>query len=322
MKAIRVHQTGGPEELRFEDVPAPEPGPGQARIRIQVSGVNFIDVYHRTGLYKLALPFTPGMEGSGVVDAVGDGVTNVTVGDRVAYAMNLGSYAEYALVNAWQLVKLPAGVDFQQAGAAMLQGMTAHYLAFSTFPLRSGETALVHAAAGGVGLLLLQMGKIIGATLIGTVSTPEKGELAKAAGADHVILYEQTDFEAEVTRITGGRGVDVVYDSVGRNTFDRSLRCLRPRGMLALFGQSSGLVPPFDPSLLASRGSVYLTRPVLGNYAASQEEIAWRAGDVLRWISEGRLKIRIDRTVPLEDAAQAHRVLEARQTAGKVLLLT
>ncbi len=320
MKAIRVHETGGPEKLQYEESAKPVPGPGQALVKVQAIGVNFIDIYHRSGLYKLPLPFTPGSEAAGVVDAVGEGVNTVAVGDRVAYAMNIGAYAEYAVVNDWQLVQLPDGVDFPTAAALMLQGMTAHYLMYSTFPLRSGETALVHAAAGGVGLLLLQIGKMIGATLIGTVSTREKRDLALAAGADHVVLYEQTDFEAEVKKLTDGRGVHVVYDSVGRTTFDGSLRCLRPRGMLVLFGQSSGPVPPLDPAVLAGRGSVYLTRPSLANYAATRDEIEWRAGDILRWVREGRLKVRIDATYPLREAAEAHRALAGRKTTGKVIL--
>jgi NADPH:quinone reductase len=320
MKAIRVHETGGPEKLVYEDVPNPAPGPGQALVKVHAIGVNFIDIYHRSGLYKLPLPFTPGSEAAGVVEAVGEGVTEVTPGERVAYAMNLGAYAEYALANAWQLVKLPDGVDFPAGAALMLQGMTAHYLLHSTFPLRTRETALVHAAAGGVGLLAMQIGRMIGATLVGTVSTPAKRDLALEAGADHVILYEEADFETEVHRLTDGRGVHVVYDSVGRTTFERSLRCLRPRGMLVLFGQSSGPVPPVDPGILAARGSVYLTRPSLTNYAANREEIAWRAGDILRWLAEGRLRVRIDSTFPLGEAAEAHRALAGRKTTGKVIL--
>jgi NADPH:quinone reductase len=320
MKAIRVHEAGGPEKLVYEDVPTPVPGPGQALVRLHAIGLNFIDIYHRTGLYKLPLPFVPGSEAAGIVEAVGDGVTEVKPGERVAYAMNLGAYAEYALVKAWQLVKLPEGVDFTAGAALMLQGMTAHYLLYSTYPLRSGETALVHAAAGGVGLLMMQIGKMIGATMIGTVSTPAKRDLALEAGADHVILYEETDFEQEVQKLTDGRGVHVVYDSVGRTTFDRSLRCLRPRGMLVLFGQSSGPVPPVDPGALAARGSVYLTRPSLNSYVATREELAWRAGDVLRWVAEGKLRVRIDSTFPLREAAEAHRALAGRKTTGKVIL--
>jgi NADPH:quinone reductase len=321
MKAIRVHETGGIEKLQYEDLPVPNPGPGQARVTLRAIGVNFIDTYHRRGWYKLPLPFTPGMEGAGVVDAVGDGVTAVRPGDRVAWAMSIGSYAECALVNANILVHLPEGADFLAGAAVMLQGMTAHYLAYSTFPLRSGETALVHAGAGGVGLLLTQIARMIGARIIATVSTPHKAELARNAGADHVILYDETDFETEVKRITEGRGVDVVYDSVGKTTFEKGLNCLRPRGMMVLFGQSSGVVPPLDPGLLATRGSLYLARPTLGHYTLDREELEWRASDVLGWVADGRLKLRIERTYPLNAAADAHRDLEARQTTGKLLLL-
>lgn len=320
MKAIRVHETGGPEKLVYEDVQIPEPGPGQARVKISAIGLNFIDVYFRTGLYKTSLPFILGSEAAGTVDAVGEGVTGVRPGDRVAYAGAMGAYAEYSVVEAWQLVGVPAGIDFPTAAAAMLQGMTAHYLVHSTYPLKSGQTVLLHAAAGGVGLLLTQMARRIGARVIGTVSTEEKAELAKGAGADHVILYERSDFEEEVRRITGGSGVDVVYDSVGRTTFDKSLNCLKRRGMMVLFGQSSGPVPPLDPNILNPKGSLYLTRPNMAHYTATAEELAWRAGDVLRWVSEGSLKIRVDRVYPLREAAEAHRALQARRTAGKVLL--
>ena len=320
MKAIRVHETGGPEKLKYEDIQVSEPGAGQARVKIHAIGLNFIDVYFRTGLYKTPLPFIPGMEAAGVVDAVGEGVTSVSPGDRVAYAMNLGAYAEFALVNAGQLVKLPTHVDFKTGAAALLQGMTAHYLTHSTFPLQSGQTALVHAAAGGAGLLVVQMAKMIGARVIGTVSTEEKASLAQAAGADHVILYEQVDFESEVKKITEGQGVEVVYDSVGRKTFDKGLNCLRRRGMMVLFGQSSGPVPPLDPNTLNPKGSLYLTRPSLGHYIALPEELQWRAEDVLKWVESGQLKLRIDQSFPLKDAAEAHRALEGRKTTGKVLL--
>ena len=321
MKAIRIHEAGGPEKMLYEEVPLPSPGPGQARIKIHAIGLNFIDVYFRTGLYKAPLPMTPGMEAAGVVDAIGHGVANVAPGDRVVYAGNLGAYAEFALANAWQLLKLPQSVDFQTGAAAILQGMTAHYLTHSTYPLKSGDTALVHAAAGGAGLLIIQMAKMIGATIIGTVSTEEKAKLAKQAGADHVILYTQTDFAAEVKKLTEGRGVDVVYDAVGKTTFDKGLQCLRPRGMMVLFGQASGPVPPFDPGILNTMGSLYLTRPSLGHYTRTPEELQWRAGDVFKWVGEQTLKLRIDRTFSLRDAAQAHQVLEARQSAGKILLL-
>lgn len=321
MKAIRVHEIGGPENLRYEEVATPSPGPGQALVRVQAVGLNFIDVYHRTGLYKLPLPFTPGMEAAGVVDAVGPEVKDLLPGTRVAYAMSLGACADYAVVDTSKLVKLPDGLDFRQGAALMLQGMTAQYLAYSTYPLKKGETVLVHAAAGGVGLLLVQVAKMIGAQIIGTVSTPEKAELARAAGADHLVLYKDSDFVTEVRRITGGRGVDVVYDSVGRTTFEKSLNCLRPRGLLVLFGQSSGPVPPVDLNILNAKGSVYVTRPSLAHYSATREELERRAGDVLRWVQEGKLKPRIDRTYPLKEAAQAHRALERRETAGKVILI-
>jgi NADPH2:quinone reductase len=321
MNAIQVKRCGSPEVLELVEIPKPAPGPKQALVKIEAAGVNFIDVYFRTGLYKADPPFTPGMEAAGVVEAVGPEVTEVAPGDRVAYAMVRGSYAGYALVPSWQLVKIPGAVDSKTAAAAMLQGMTAHYLTHSTFPLKKGDTALVHAAAGGAGLLLAQTAKILGARVIGTVSTEAKAAAARAAGADETILYTQQDFETEVKRLTGGRGVDVVYDSVGQTTFLKGLNCLRPRGMMALFGQSSGPVAPLDPGLLAAKGSLFLTRPTLANYAATREELEWRAGDVLRWVESGALKIRIDRAYPLGEAAQAHRDLEGRKTSGKLLLI-
>jgi NADPH2:quinone reductase len=321
MKAVRVHATGGREKLVYEEVQAPISGPGQVRVKNAAIGVNFIDVYYRTGVYRTALPFVPGMEASGVIEDLGAGVSGWSKGDRVAYTMTMGSYADYTLVNPAQLVKLPEGVDFHVGAAAMLQGMTAHYLAFSTYPLRSGETALVHAAAGGVGLLLVQICRMIGAKVIATVSTEAKGELARGAGAEHVILYSTADFESEVKAITEGRGVDVIYDSVGRTTFDKDLNCLRRRGMLVLFGQSSGVVPPFDLNILNAKGSLYVTRPSLSHYSSTPEELRWRAGDVFEWIHDGKLKLRIDRTLPLKEAAKAHEALETRQTSGKILLL-
>jgi len=320
MKAIRVSQPGGPEVLASQEVPVPAPGPGQARIKVAAVGVNFIDVYFRTGLYKTALPFTPGMEAAGTVDAVGEGVTEVAPGDRVAYAMNLGAYADYALATAWQLVRLPDSVDFRLGAATMLQGMTAHYLTRSTYALKPGDTALVHAAAGGVGLLLVQMAKLAGARVIGTVSTAEKEALARDAGADHVIRYTETPFEPAVKELTAGQGVDVVYDSVGRDSFEGSLNSLKRRGLLALFGQSSGPVPPIDPNILNPKGSLYLTRPSLAHYISGRQELAWRAGEVFGWIAEGKLRVRIHDTFPLSDAAAAHRALEGRATTGKVLL--
>jgi NADPH2:quinone reductase len=320
MKAIRVHTPGGQEALVFEETPAPVPGPGDALVRLSAAGVNFIDIYHRTGLYPLPLPFTPGNEGAGVVESVGPDVTEVRPGDRVAYAMATGSYAELAVVPAFRLVPVPARVSFEAAAAAMLQGMTAHYLAHSTFPLAAGHQALVHAAAGGVGLLLVQMAKKRGARVLATVSTEAKAEAARRAGADVVIRYTEEDFEAVARRETDGRGLDVVYDSVGKTTFDKSLRSLRPRGLLALFGQSSGPVPPFDPGELAKRGSLYLTRPSLAHYNLDRAELLARAGDVLSWMESGELEVKIDRTLPLAQAGEAHRLLESRQTSGKLVL--
>ena len=321
MHAIRIHEYGGPEVLRYEEVSTSEPRAGEARVRIEAAGLNYIDVYHRTGLYPSAnMPFTPGREGAGVVEAVGPGVTEVSVGDRVAYATHQGSYTEVAIVPSEALVPLPDSIDTQSAAAAILQGIAAHYLTRSTYPLGTGDTALVHAAAGGVGLLLIQMAKTLGARVLGTVSTPEKAKLAEEAGADEVILYTQTDFEAEVKRLTDGQGVDVVYDSVAKTTFDKSLNSLRPRGYLVLFGQSSGTAAPLDLSRLSS-GSLFVTRPMLTHYAADREELMARTGDLFEWIAAGALKLRIDRTFPLQDAADAHRALEGRQTTGKVLLI-
>ena len=321
MKAIVVENCGGPESLVYRDAEKPSPKAGEALVKLEAVGLNYIDVYHRTGLYPLLRPFIPGMEAAGTVKAIGEGVTEVAVGDRVAYAMHPGAYADYAVVTAWKLVKVPNGVSSEQAAAAMLQGMTAHYLVTSTYALKAGEAALIHAAAGGVGLLLIQMAKNIGARAIGTVSTEAKAALAREAGADDVILYTEQDFEAETRRLTGGKGVQVVYDSVGQTTFLKSLNCLSPRGMLALFGQSSGPVAAFDPGLLAQKGSLFLTRPSLAAYAATREELLWRAGELFDWIGSGKLKLRIERTFPLADAAEAHRQLEGRKTTGKVLLI-
>jgi NADPH2:quinone reductase len=318
---IHVKEPGGPESMQLADVPAPAPGPKQALVRIAASGVNFIDVYFRTGLYKADLPVTLGSEAAGTVEAVGSDVTLVAPGDRVAYAMVRGSYAEYALVPEAQLVKLPRTVDFQSAAAAMLQGMTAHYLTHSTFPLAAGQTCLVHAAAGGAGRLIAQMAKARGARVIGTVSSAEKAAVATAAGVDHPINYTETSFDEEVRRITAGDGVDVVYDSVGRTTFEQSMACLRPRGMLVLFGQSSGPVAPLDPQVLNTRGSIFLTRPSLAHYLLTREELLWRAGDVLTAVERGTLNLRVDHTYPLEKAADAHRDLESRRSTGKLLLI-
>lgn len=320
MKAIRVQSYGGPEVLKLEDIPIPEPKPGEARVKIEASGVNFIDIYQRTGLYPLNTPFTLGMEGAGVVDAVGVGVTEVKAGDRVAYAMISGSYAEYAAVPAAKLAPLPDNVDSKSAAALMLQGATAHYLTHSTYPLNVGDAALIHAAAGGVGLLLVQIAKMRGARVIGTVSTDAKAQLARQAGADEVILYTRTDFLAETKRITGGAGVHVVYDSVGATTFEKSLGCLRPRGYLVLFGQSSGPVPPVDPAKLASKGSLFLTRPGLPHYILDRAELLKRARDLFDWIASGKLNLRIDNVFRLGEAAEAHRLLESRSTTGKLIL--
>ncbi len=321
MKVIQVTKTGGPEELKYVDAPKPTPGPKQALVKIAAAGVNFIDVYHRIGLYKLDLPFTPGMEAAGTVEAVGPEVTDIQPGDRVAYAMNRGSYAEYAVVPAAMLVKLPEHVNLETGAAAMLQGMTAHYLTHSTFPLKAGDTCLIHAAAGGVGRLAVQMAKMLGARVIGTAGNAEKVQLARSAGADEVINYTEQDFLPEVKRLTDGRGVDVIYDSVGVATFLKGLDCIRPRGMMVLFGQSSGPVAPIDPNILNPKGSLFLTRPNLAPHCATPDELHWRAGDVLGWIAAGKLELRIDRTFPLAQAAQAHRDLEGRKTAGKVLLI-
>lgn len=320
MKCIQVKVLGGPENMELVEVPTPTPGPKQALVRIAASGVNFINVYFRTGLYKADFPVALGNEGAGTVEAVGPDVTEVAPGDRVAYAMARGSYAEYAVVPAWQLVKIPSHVDFTLAAAAMLQGMTAHYLTHSTYPLKSADTCLVHAAAGGTGGLIVQMAKMLGARVLGTVSTDEKARIAREHGADETILYTQQDFEAETRRLTGGRCVDVVYDSVGRTTFDKSLGSLRLRGTMALFGQSSGAVPPFDPTILNTKGSLFLSRPSLAHHVLTREELLWRAGDVLKWIDTGKLKLRIDSTYPLANAAAAHRALEGRHTMGKLLL--
>jgi NADPH2:quinone reductase len=321
MKAIRIHTPGGPEALKFDDVPEPTPGPGQALVKLAAAGVNFIDVYFRTGMYKAPLPLILGLEGAGVVTAVGTGVTDVKIGDTVAWTGVPGSYGQMAVAPADRLVKLPPGVEPKVGAAAMLQGLTAHYLVRSSYPLKKGDTCLVHAAAGGMGLLLCQMGKMLGATVIGTVSTEEKAALAKGAGAEHVILYTQQDFEPEVKRITGGRGVDVVYDGVGATTFDKSLNCLRPRGYMILFGAASGPVPPLDLQVLNVRGSLFLQRPSLNHHIGAREELLQRAGEVLGWIKEGKIKLRIEHQFPLAQAAEAHKALEGRKTTGKILLI-
>jgi NADPH:quinone reductase len=321
MKAIQVKQTGGPEALELVELPVPQPKANGAVVKIASSGVNYIDVHMRDGLYKAPVPFVVGQEGAGVVTAAGEGVKSLMPGDRVAWSGVLGSYAEYVAAPADALVPVPDGVSDRDAAAVMLQGMTAHYLCYDTYPLKPGETALVHAAAGGVGLLLVQMAHHLGARVIGTVSSEEKAKLAREAGADEVILYTQTDFEAETKRLTGGKGVDVVYDSVGKATFDKSLNVLRPRGMLVHYGSSSGPVPPIDPNILSQKGSLFLARTTLAHFTATRTELLARSGAVFGMIASGRLKLRIAYTYPLAEAQQAHRDLEARKTTGKLLLI-
>lgn len=320
MRAVYIENTGSPAALRAGEMPMPEPAAGQALVRVAYAGVNFIDTYHRSGLYKVPLPAILGSEAAGVVEKVGEGVDGIKAGDRVAYAMARGSYAEYQAVPAAQLVRVPDGVGLDIAAAAMLQGMTAHYLTHSTYYLKPEHTALVHAAAGGTGRLIVQMARMMGARVISTVGNAEKARLTLEDGASAAILYNEQDFVEEVKRLTGGEGVDVVYDSVGQATFLKSFDCLKPRGLLAAFGQSSGAVGPIDPLLLSQKGSLYLTRPTLGSYIAKRDELEWRARDVFQWILEGRLNIRIDRVYPLEQAAQAHRDIEGRKTTGKLLL--
>ncbi|MBI3779670.1 MAG: quinone oxidoreductase [candidate division NC10 bacterium] len=321
MRVIRQHEFGGPEVLRYDEVSLPEPGVGEARVKIDAVGVNYVDIYQRTGQYPGPLPMIPGREAAGEVDAVGPGVSDVRLRDRVAYAGHVGSYGQYAIVPAWMLVPIPNALDTRQAAAVMLQGMTAHYLTHSTYPIQPGDTALVHAAAGGVGLLLVQLAKRRGGWVIGTVSTEEKARLAREAGAAEVILYTQSDFEAETRRLTNGKGVNVVYDSVGQTTFDKSLNCLTPRGYMVLYGQASGPVPPLNPQGLSAKGSVFLTRPTLAHHMRDRAELLKRAGDLFTWITAGELHVRIDKTFPLKEAAEAHRYLEGRKTKGKVLLI-
>lgn len=321
MKAVRIHQFGGPEVLQYEEVPAPTPGPGQVLVKLAAAGLNYIDVYQRTGHYPNKLPYTMGLEGSGTVAALGPQVTSFKAGEPVAYTGIPGAYAEYALVPAERLVRMPSGLDVKIGAAAMLQGMTAHYLAYTTYPLKPGDSCLIHAAAGGVGLLLVQMAKQCGAHVFGTVSTEEKAALAREAGADEAILYTRQDFETEVKRLTNGQGVNVVYDSVGKTTFEKSLNCLKPLGYMLLYGQSSGPVAPFDPAILNAKGSLFLTSPSLRDYIADRARLEKRAGDVLGWIASGKLNIRTEITFPLADVAEAHRSLQGRKTTGKVLLI-
>lgn len=321
MQAIQIARTGGPEVLELHELPTPQPGPGECLVKVEASGVNFIDVYQREGRYPVKLPFVPGQEAAGTVVSVGPEVTAFKPGDRVVWCHRLGTYAEFAVAPIGQLIPLPANVSFQQGAACLLQGMTAHYLAYSTYAIQSSDQVLIHAGAGGVGLLFIQMAKRLGAHVITTVSTDEKAALARAAGADDVILYTKEDFAARVKEITAGKGLPVVYDSVGKDTFEGSLSCLRRRGLLALFGGSSGAVPPFDLIQLSTRGSLYITRPSMKDYIATREELEQRAGEVLRWVGDGTLKLRLEHNYPLAQAAQAHRDLEGRKTTGKVLLI-
>lgn len=318
--AILVEEWGDPTVLQLRPLARPQPGPGEARVRVAFAGVNYVDVYHRSGMYPKEPPFVPGLEASGTVEALGEGAEGVSVGDRVAFAMSPGAYAEEVVVPAWKLVRVPEAISLELAAAVMLQGMTAHFLSNDTYPIREGDTVLIHAVAGGVGLLLTQMAKKRGATIIGTCSTEEKAERARAAGADHVIRYTEEDFHGKTMELTDGAGVHAVYDSVGRDTFDRSLQSLRPRGCLVLFGQSSGPVPPLDPQRLARQGSVYLTRPSLANYAASGKDVRRHATPLFSWIEGDQLDVRIDEVLPLSEAERAHQRLESRQTSGKLLL--
>jgi NADPH2:quinone reductase len=321
MKAVRIHAPGGPEAMKLDDVPQPEPKAGEALVKVDAAGLNYIDVYFRSGQYKANLPLTLGMEAGGTVAAVGANVTEVGVGDKVAYTGIPGAYAEYAIAPAARLVKLPAGFSTKQGAAMMLQGLTAHYLACSTYPLKAGDTCLVHAAAGGVGLLLCQIAKLRGARVIGTVSTDDKAKLAREAGADEIILYTKQDFVAEVKRLTGGKGLQVVYDAVGKDTFDKGFDCLVPRGMMVLYGASSGPVGPFDLQVLNAKGSIFVTRPSLNHHIATREELVQRTNEMTDWIAKGKLKLRMEFDFPLRDAAEAHRALEGRRTTGKVLLI-
>jgi NADPH:quinone reductase len=321
MKAIRIHAAGGPEVMRLDDIPEPTPKAGEAVVKVDAAGLNYIDVYFRSGLYKADYPLTLGLEAGGTVTAVGPNVSEVKLGDKVAYTGVPGAYAQFASVPAARLVVLPSGVNTRQGAAAMLQGMTAHYLACSTYPLKKGDTCLVHAAAGGVGLLLCQIAKMRGARVIGTVSSDEKAKLAREAGADETIIYTRQDFEAEVKRLTDGKGLQVVYDAVGKTTWDKSLNSLAPRGLIALYGQSSGPIGQIDPQILNTKGSLFLTRPSLNHHIASRDELQSRAGEVLGWIRDGKLRVRTEFEFPLKDAGDAHRALEGRTTTGKVLLV-
>ncbi len=321
MEAIVVQETGGPDVLRIEEVATPEPGDEEVRVRVEAAGLNFIDIYNRTGSYAMDTPFTPGREAAGVVDAVGSGVDDFAEGDRVGFVMRPGAYAEEVVVSAKDVLPIPDGVELETAAAALLQGLTAHYLAMDSYPISSGDTALVHAAAGGVGHLLVQVVKLLGGRVIGTVSTEEKEELARGYGADEIIRYTEKDFEEETKRLTDGRGVDVVYDSVGKDTFHKSLGCLAKRGFMVLYGASSGAVEPIDPQILNRGGSLFLTRPSLAHHVDERDELLERAEDLFGWIAEGDVEVRVDRSFPLADAPEAHRYMEARKTKGKVLLV-
>ena len=321
MRAIRIHEFGDASQLSYEEVPLPQPKPGEVRVKVAAVGLNFVEIYQRSGWYTVPRPFTPGAEFAGVVDALGEGVTGFKIGDRVGTANGEGGYADYALCPAAKLVPVPTAITLEQAAAVLLQGMTAHYLALTTYPLKTGDTALVHAAAGGVGQLLVQIAKKQGATVIATVSTAEKARLAREAGADHVILYSEQDFEAETKRLTGGQGVEVVYDGVGKTTFDKGLNCLKPRGYMVLFGQASGRVDPVNPQVLNQKGSLFLTRPTLGHYVLTRDELQKRADDLFGWMASGELKVRVDKTFPVAQAAAAQTYMEERRTLGKVLLL-
>ncbi len=321
MKAVRVKEHGGPEKMSYDEVETPAYDAAQVLVKIGAAGVNFIDTYQRSGLYPMNLPLTLGMEGAGEVAEIGDAVTNFSKGDRIAFTGIPGAYADYVSVPAERLVHIPAGISINEGAAAMLQGMTAHFLTQTTYPLKAGDSCLVHAAAGGVGLLMVQMAKMAGARVIGTVSTPEKAALAKEAGADDIILYTQSDFEQEVSRLTDGKGVNVAYDSVGKATFDKSINCLQPRGVMVLYGNASGAVTEFNPMTLMSKGSLFLTRPSLFNHVADRESLELRSGEVFQWIQEKKLKLRIEHNFPLAEVQQAHRSLEGRKTTGKVLLI-
>ena len=321
MKAISIYEHGGPEVLQYGEVSMPEPGAGEVRVKVEAAGVNFIDTYQRSGQYKVALPLILGKEGGGTVEALGEGVTAFTVGERVVFAMSTGTYAEYAVVPAWQLMRVPLGVSMELATAVILQGMTAHYLSHSTFPIQAGHTVLIHAAAGGTGSLLVQMARQRGARVIATTSTQEKAAVVRQNGADEVILYTQTDFEEAVQTLTGGQGVHAVYDGVGQATFLKGLNCLQPRGYMVLYGQASGAVAPIDPQILNRKGSLFLTRPSLAHYTTDPAEMQERADDLFNWIAAGTLQVRIDKSFLLDEAAAAHRYIEGRQTKGKILLM-